>query len=282
MSISSPKPKAIPHDLSPASVPAQSHTITRLKAILAGQTGIEIGQFDPDASLAELGIDSLFSTPLFKENGNHVGDKIEASSVASEDEIMTTVRATIAKKIDTPIEELDDTTYLLDVGVDRVRSFAITKQLSVNHANAHRGWFLGGGPYFCGTDADGNGPEFLAAVLNPQCGATIWVKNTGTFGPSVDNGIGSCIEAKLVDQEGGGSVDLNPAAWSALTNSPDGQVTVEWGYGSCSGGTASPPPSDPRPAATEAPAPSEPPFSAPMQGCTVQANEQCGGQDFTG
>ena len=92
------------------------------------------------------------------------------------------------------------------------------------------------------------GPELLAAVLNPQCGATIWVKNTGTFGTSVNNGIGNCIQARLVDQEGGGSVgrsrnvfsrlllghteqcstDLNPAAWTALTNSPDGQVAVEW------------------------------------------------------
>lgn len=90
--------------------------------------------------------------------------------------------------------------------------------------------------------------------MGPKCGATIWVKNTGTFGTSVNNGIGKCIQAKLVDQEGGGAVgrlllsqaamtvaatflsinangswaDLNPAAWSALTNSPDGQVAVEW------------------------------------------------------
>lgn len=52
------------------------------------------------------------------------------------------------------------------------------------------------------------GPELLAAVLNPQCGATIWVKNTGTFGTSVNNGVGTCITAKLVDQEGGGSVGM--------------------------------------------------------------------------
>ncbi|KAL8669117.1 MAG: hypothetical protein Q9168_006282, partial [Polycauliona sp. 1 TL-2023] len=110
----------------------------------------------------------------------------------------------------------------------------------VNHANVHLGWKLGGGPYFCGTDADGDGPELLAAVLGPQCGATIWVKNTGTFGTSVDNGVGKCIEAKLVDQEGGGSVDLNPAAWSALTNSPDGQVAVVWGYGSCADSGSTP------------------------------------------
>ncbi|KAL8678101.1 MAG: hypothetical protein Q9186_005507 [Xanthomendoza sp. 1 TL-2023] len=109
----------------------------------------------------------------------------------------------------------------------------------VNHANIHRGWHLGQGPYFCGTDADGDGPELLAAVLGPQCGATIWVKNTGTFGTSVNNGVGNCIQAKLVDQEGGGAVDLNPAAWSALTGSPDGQVAVEWGYGSCPGGGSS-------------------------------------------
>lgn len=51
-----------------------------------------------------------------------------------------------------------------------------------------------------------SGPELLAAVLNPQCGATIWVRNTGVFGPSVNNGIGNCIQARLVDQEGGGSV----------------------------------------------------------------------------
>lgn len=66
----------------------------------------------------------------------------------------------------------------------------------------------------------------------------------------MNNGIGNCIQAKLVDQEGGGAVgrslplvvteyfcdmdannfctDLNPAAWSALTNSQDGQVAVEW------------------------------------------------------
>lgn len=50
------------------------------------------------------------------------------------------------------------------------------------------------------------GGEFLAAVMGPQCGATIWVKNTGTFGTSVNNGIGNCITARLVDQEGGGSV----------------------------------------------------------------------------
>ncbi|KAL8691798.1 MAG: hypothetical protein Q9224_004093 [Gallowayella concinna] len=109
----------------------------------------------------------------------------------------------------------------------------------VNHANIHRGWHLGQGPYFCGTDADGDGPELLAAVLGPQCGATIWIKNTGTFGTSVNNGVGNCIQAKLVDQEGGGAVDLNPAAWSALTGSPDGQVAVEWGYGSCPGGGSS-------------------------------------------
>ncbi|KAI4283611.1 MAG: hypothetical protein L6R35_005103, partial [Caloplaca aegaea] len=98
----------------------------------------------------------------------------------------------------------------------------------VNHANRHAGWHLGGGPYFCGTDADGDGTEFLAAVLGPQCGATIWIKNTGKYGPSVNNGIGNCITAKLVDQEGGGSVDLNPAAWTALSNAPPGQVSVEW------------------------------------------------------
>ncbi|KAL9640694.1 MAG: hypothetical protein Q9204_000605 [Flavoplaca sp. TL-2023a] len=98
----------------------------------------------------------------------------------------------------------------------------------VNHANRHAGWQLGGGPYFCGTDADGDGTEFLAAVLGPKCGATIWIKNTGTYGPSVNNGIGNCITAKLVDQEGGGSVDLNPTAWTALSNAPPGQVSVEW------------------------------------------------------
>lgn len=51
-----------------------------------------------------------------------------------------------------------------------------------------------------------SGTELLAAVLGPQCGATIWVKNTGIFGTSVNNGIGNCIQAKLVDQEGGGAV----------------------------------------------------------------------------
>ncbi|CAL8584083.1 hypothetical protein XPA_009688 [Xanthoria parietina] len=118
----------------------------------------------------------------------------------------------------------------------------------VNHANIHRGWHKGQGPYFCGSDADGDGTELLAAVLGPQCGATIWVKNTGIFGTSVNNGIGNCIQAKLVDQEGGGAVDLNPAAWAALTTSPegvttpDGQVSVEWGYGSCASGGKSPTP----------------------------------------
>ncbi|KAL9597809.1 MAG: hypothetical protein Q9219_004886 [cf. Caloplaca sp. 3 TL-2023] len=28
-----------------------------------------------------------------------------------------------------------------------------------NHANVHRGWHLGQGPYFCGTDADGDGSQ---------------------------------------------------------------------------------------------------------------------------
>lgn len=104
------------------------------------------------------------------------------------------------------------------------------------------------------TNESSTGPELLAAVGSPQCGATIWVKNTGPYLTSVNNGIGRCIEAKLVDQEGGLSVgmplllrlpkilvvafhgtdakeswaDLNPAAWTALTDSPDGQVTVEW------------------------------------------------------
>ncbi|KAI4219027.1 MAG: hypothetical protein L6R36_008608, partial [Xanthoria steineri] len=111
-----------------------------------------------------------------------------------------------------------------------------------------QGWHKGQGPYFCGSDADGDGTELLAAVLGPQCGATIWVKNTGIFGTSVNNGIGNCIQAKLVDQEGGGAVDLNPAAWAALTTSPegvttpDGQVSVEWGYGSCASGGKPPTP----------------------------------------
>ena len=51
-----------------------------------------------------------------------------------------------------------------------------------------------------------SGSEFLAAVMSPQCGETIWVKNTGNFGSSVNNGVGNCITARLVDQEGGGSV----------------------------------------------------------------------------
>ncbi|KAL8701652.1 MAG: hypothetical protein Q9201_004784 [Fulgogasparrea decipioides] len=171
-----------------------------------------------------------------------------------------------------------------------------------NHANVHRGWHLGQGPYFCGTDADGDGPELLAAVMNPQCGATIWVKNTGTFGSSVNNGIGNCIQAKLVDQEGGGSVDLNPAGWTALTNSPDGQVAVEWyarihrvkvasgddadcqrGYGSCPGGGGSP---APVPDTSTSPSSNnqqgDPSNDNAGGGCTVQANEQCGGQAFTG
>ncbi|KAL8876606.1 MAG: hypothetical protein Q9198_005227 [Flavoplaca austrocitrina] len=128
------------------------------------------------------------------------------------------------------------------------------RDVNVNHANIHPGWHKGQGPYFCGKDADGDGmqhlhyynkdfyasstyspsigPELLAAILGPQCGATIWVKNTGPYLTSVTSGVGNCIEAKLVDQEGGGAADLNPAAWKALTNeSPDGQVSVEWYVG---------------------------------------------------
>ncbi|KAL8645698.1 MAG: hypothetical protein Q9226_007184 [Calogaya cf. arnoldii] len=225
-----------------------------------------------------------------------------------------------------------------------LRAASIVAQ-GVNHANIHRGWHKGQGPYFCGSDADGDGPELLAAVLGPKCGATIWVKNTGIFGTSVNNGIGKCITAKLVDQEGGGAVDLNPAAWKALTDSPDGQVSVEWGYGSCSGGgsstsasdtsstlsssdghsqfssgegsssgdssktntgdssntssgdsssdssntssgdssngdssdsskdTSSSNPSNDKPSSSD---------SSSGGGCTVQANDQCGGKDFTG
>ena len=46
----------------------------------------------------------------------------------------------------------------------------------------------------------------MAAVKGPQCGQIIWVKNCGTYGTSVNNGVGTCITATLVDEEGGGSV----------------------------------------------------------------------------
>ncbi|KAL8991628.1 MAG: hypothetical protein Q9169_007803 [Polycauliona sp. 2 TL-2023] len=212
----------------------------------------------------------------------------------------------------------------------------IASAKGANHANIHRGWKSGGGPYFCGTDADGDGTEspqahvrrgltfsssgseLLAAVLGPECGATIWVKNVGIYGTSVNNGIGKCIEAKLVDQEGGGAVDLNPAAWTALTDSPDGQVSVVWGYGSCasaggstttaSSGSGSQDSEDetPDPSADTAEKTQEtttdgqPKISEKVEefsnndsgsgdetsssggSCTVQANYQCGGKNFSG
>lgn len=167
----------VPRDLSPGPVPVQSTIITRLKAILAEEAGIDIGQFDPDASFAELGIDSLLSitissraqdelglnmppstfsdfptlnyvvdhfapserkssdtsvisTPPPEEDENYLGDKTEATSVASEPEVMATVRATIAKEVGIPIEELDATTYLPDLGVDPVLSLTIKRKLS--------------------------------------------------------------------------------------------------------------------------------------------------------
>ena len=46
----------------------------------------------------------------------------------------------------------------------------------------------------------------VAALLGPKCDEMIWVRNVGKFGGSVNNGIGKCITATLVDQEGGGAV----------------------------------------------------------------------------
>ena len=167
----------VPRDLSPAPVPAQCTILTQLKAILAEEAGIDIGQCDSDASFADLDIDSLLSitiasraqdelglnmppstfsdfptlndvadhfapserkssdlsvntTPPPEEDGNHLGNKTEATSVASEPEVMAIVRAIIAKEVGIPIEELDATTYLLDLGVDPVLSLTITQKLS--------------------------------------------------------------------------------------------------------------------------------------------------------
>lgn len=167
----------VARDLSPTPVPAQSAIITRLREIVTEEAGIDIGQFDSDASFVELGIDSLLSitissraqdelgldmppstfsdfptlndvvdhfapserkssdtlvnsTPLPEEDENEMGEKTEATSIASEAEVMATVRATIAKEVGIPIKESDATTHLLDLGVDPVLSLTITKELN--------------------------------------------------------------------------------------------------------------------------------------------------------
>ena len=65
-------PKEVQHSLSPAPVPVQSTIITRLKAIIAEEAGINIGEQDSDTPFADLGIDSLLSITI----SNRVQDEL--------------------------------------------------------------------------------------------------------------------------------------------------------------------------------------------------------------
>ena len=153
--IPTPGSKAVSRDLGPRPVSAQSATIvTRLKAILAEEAGLDVGQMDSDVSFVEKGIISLLSITVFisraqdelgldmssstfadfstlnevvdqfglsereslddsdgsipssEENEINLGDSTDASSVASEPEVMTTASAFIAKEDGIPIREL--------------------------------------------------------------------------------------------------------------------------------------------------------------------------------
>ena len=155
-SIATSEPKETPRVLSAAPVPAQSAIITRLKAIIAEETGLDISHMDIDASFVELGIDSLLSItissraqdelglnmspshfvdfptlndvvshfapsdqeasdtsdgllPSPDEKETDLGDDTDATSVASEPEVIATVRATTAKEVGITIEQMDAT-----------------------------------------------------------------------------------------------------------------------------------------------------------------------------
>lgn len=56
--------KKVSRSLSPAPVPAQDTIITRLKAIIAEEAGIDMGELDSDISFADVGIDSLLSITI--------------------------------------------------------------------------------------------------------------------------------------------------------------------------------------------------------------------------
>ena len=71
---------------------------------------------------------SVVSTPHPEKEENDLKNKIEATSVDSEPEVMTTVRATIAEKVGIPLEELTATTKLLDLDVDSLMSLTIMKK----------------------------------------------------------------------------------------------------------------------------------------------------------
>ena len=78
--IPTPEPKTVPRSLSPAPVPVQSSIITRLKAIIAEEAGIDIGELDSDISFADFGIDSLLSITISSRVQDELGLDLPSSS----------------------------------------------------------------------------------------------------------------------------------------------------------------------------------------------------------
>ena len=70
----------VPRNLGPAPVPVQNTIITRLKAIIAEEAGIDIGELDSDISFADYGIDSLLSITISSRVQDELGVEWSSSS----------------------------------------------------------------------------------------------------------------------------------------------------------------------------------------------------------
>ncbi|OCK90224.1 polyketide synthase [Cenococcum geophilum 1.58] len=79
-SIPIPEPKVVPRKQKPAPVPVQNTVITRLKAIISEEAGIDTAELDSDTSFADFGIDSLLSLTISSRLQDELGLNLSSSS----------------------------------------------------------------------------------------------------------------------------------------------------------------------------------------------------------
>ncbi|KAL9033034.1 MAG: hypothetical protein Q9214_007702, partial [Letrouitia sp. 1 TL-2023] len=117
-SIPTPQSKVVPRELSHAPAPIQSTIATRLRAIIAGETGIDIGELDSDILFADFGIDSLMSITISSRAQDELGLDLPSSSFSDFPTLNDLIQHFTPSKTTSSYASINETPYLEEDEID--------------------------------------------------------------------------------------------------------------------------------------------------------------------